>query len=225
MGSDNDTFIWNSGDGSDTVSGDSGVDTMVFNGTSGNDNVSVSASGALVHFIREVGGVNMTLRGVEDVQFNGAGGADTITVNDLTGTDVTRLDLNLARPAGNSAPASQASAVVVNGTNGDDAITVTGDVSGVAVTGLSAQVNIAGAQSPIDKLTINGLAGNDAVDASGLAAGAVAFVADGGDGDDVLIGSFGNDTLIGGAGENTLVGGPGLDVIDPGSADSVVIQD
>ena len=47
------------------------------------------------------------------------------------------------------------------------------------------------------------------VDASGLAADASLLTANGGDGDDVLIGGAGDDTLLGGAGDDVLIGGPG----------------
>ena len=35
LGGGDDTFVWNPGDGSDTVEGQAGTDTMVFNGASG----------------------------------------------------------------------------------------------------------------------------------------------------------------------------------------------
>ena len=62
------------------------------------------------------------------------------------------------------------------------------------------------------------------VDASGLAAGSILLTADGGDGDDVLIGGAGNDTLLGGAGDDVLLGGPGADILDGGTGDNVVID-
>ena len=85
----------------------------------------------------------------------------------------------------------QPDTVIVNGTNGDDVVLVVGDASGVAVLGLAAQVNITGAEAANDRLTINALAGDDVVEASGLAAGAIQLTADGGDGDDVLVGGDG----------------------------------
>ena len=51
------------------------------------------------------------------------------------------------------------------------------------------------------------------------------LTADGGDGDDVLIGGRGNDTLIGGAGDDVLIGGPGQDILDGGPGDNILIQD
>ena len=54
------------------------------------------------------------------IDFNALGGADTITVNDLTGTDVSEVDLDLG---GNGATA-RPDTVIINATNGDDVITV-----------------------------------------------------------------------------------------------------
>jgi Ca2+-binding RTX toxin-like protein len=71
---------------------------------------------------------------------------------------------------------------------------------------------------------VNGLAGDDAIDATGLAAAGIALTADGGEDDDVLLGGDGNDTLLGGAGDDVLIGGPGLDILDGGTGDNVVIQ-
>ena len=114
--------------------------------------------------------------------------------------------------------------MVVQGTNGDDVAIVFGDASGVSVVGLAAQVNITGAEAANDRLTLNMLAGDDVVEASGLAAGAIQLTVDGGDGDDVLIGGDGNDVLNGGAGDDVLLGGPGIDVIDGGDGDDIEIQ-
>ena len=71
---------------------------------------------------------------------------------------------------------------------------------------------------------VQALAGDDVVEASGLAAGAIRLTADGGDGNDVLIGSAGNDTLRGGTGDDVLIGGAGLDILDGGPGDNILIQ-
>ena len=44
----------------------------------------------------------MDLNNVEHIQFNALGGADKITVNDLAGTDVTQVDIDLAGTPGGS---------------------------------------------------------------------------------------------------------------------------
>jgi Ca2+-binding RTX toxin-like protein len=223
MGAGDDTFVWNPGDGSDTVDGQTGFDTMLFNGANVNENITVSASGQHVQFLRDVGNVAMDLIRVESIDFNALGGADTITVNDLSGTDVTEVNLDLSGSNGNGD--GQVDTVIVKGTEGDDGIVVIGDASGTSVLGLAAAVNITGAESANDVLTIEALAGDDLVDASSVATGAIQFTADGGDGDDVLIGGAGDDTLLGGSGDDFLFGGPGLDILDGGPGDNTVIQD
>jgi Ca2+-binding RTX toxin-like protein len=98
------------------------------------------------------------------------------------------------------------------------------DGSGVTTTGLAARVNITGAEAANDRLTVNALAGDDVVEASGLAAGSIQLTASGGDGADVLIGGDGNDVLSGGPGDDVLIGGPGTDIIDGGDGDDIEIQ-
>ena len=225
LGAGDDSFVWNPGDGSDTVEGQSGFDTMIFNGSNANEQISISANGQRVRFTRDVGNVTMDLNDVEGIDFNALGGADTITVNDLTHTDVTALNLDLASPPGSGSGDGQADTVIVNGTTRNDTVTVTGNASGVSVSGLSAQVNIQGAETANDRLTINTLAGDDVVAASGLSTGAIPLTVNGGDGDDVLIGGAGNDTLNGGAGDDVLIGGPGVDALDGGPGNNILIQD
>ena len=95
LGAGNDTFVWNPGDGSDIVEGQAGTDTMLFNGANINEKIDISANGSRVRFTRDVAAITMDLNGVENIQFNALGGADTITVNDLTGTDVNQVNLDL----------------------------------------------------------------------------------------------------------------------------------
>ena len=42
----------------------------------------------------------MDLNDVESISFNALGGADNIVVNDLSGTDVTEVDINLGGAGG-----------------------------------------------------------------------------------------------------------------------------
>jgi Ca2+-binding RTX toxin-like protein len=89
---------------------------------------------------------------------------------------------------------------------------------------LPAQISVTGSEPANDRLTINLLAKDDVLDASGLVAGVIQLTVDGGDGNDVLTGSSGDDVLRGGNGDDVLVGGPGTDVLDGGSGNNVVIQ-
>lgn len=224
MGAGDDTFVWNPGDDNDTLEGQGGFDTMLFNGANVAEIVNLTANGGRMLLTRNVASVIMDCNDVERVDFNALGGADQIIVNDLSGTDVTEVRLDLASPAGSGTGDGQADSVIVNGTNGDDVVVLAGDASGTTVLGLAAQVSIVGAEAASDRLTINALAGDDAVEGSGLAAGAIGFIAEGGVGTDVLIGGDGDDTLRGGDGDDVLIGGPGNDVLDGGPGDDVEIQ-
>ena len=97
MGAGDDAFVWNPGDDNDTIEGQAGIDTMLFNGANIAEKIDISANGGRVRFFRDVANVTMDLNDVETIDFNALGGADTIIVNDLSGTDV---DRDQHRPAG-----------------------------------------------------------------------------------------------------------------------------
>jgi Ca2+-binding RTX toxin-like protein len=221
LGSGDDLFVWNPGDGSDTVEGQAGTDTLLFNGSNIGENMSVSANGSRVTLARDVANVTMDMNGVEHLQLNASGGADNITVNDLTGTNLNQVDIDLAAPPGSATPDGQVDTVTLNATAGDDVINVVNNNGVVTVTGLAAQVTISHFD-PTDHLVINGLEGDDVINATGLG-NSLQLTADGGAGDDVLIGSTGNDTLLGGAGDDVLLGNGGQDVLDGGSGDNILL--
>src|SRR5205085_1077107 len=124
LGAGDDTFLWNPGDGSDTVEGEAGKDKLLFNGANVSEKIDISANGSRVRFTRDVANITMDLNGVERIDFNALGGADRITVGDLTGTDLTQVNLNLSATGG--AGDGAADTVVVNGTKGADSIQVLG---------------------------------------------------------------------------------------------------
>ena len=221
LGDGNDLFVWNPGDASDLVEGQGGVDTLRFNGAAINEKIDISANGSRVLLTRDVAAVTMDVAGVEHLEVNASGGSDTITVNDLTGTDVTQVAVNLATPAGGTTPDGAADTIVINGTSGDDVITVVNNNGVVTVSGLGADITISNFDAT-DRIVINGLGGDDVIEASGLGT-AMQLVADGGDGADILIGSAGNDTLLGGNGDDVLIGNGGQDALDGGPGDNVVI--
>ncbi len=221
MGAGDDTFVWNNGDGSDTVDGGAGNDTLLFNGATGNENFEISANGKGATLTRDLGGITMNLTNIENIDVNPLGGADTITVDDLSKTSVKQVAIDLSTTPGSGTGDGVADTVVINGTAGNDAITVT-DVNGVVtITGLASTVTITGFEAT-DHLVINGLGGNDTINANGLGAGML-LTANGGDGNDTLIGGIGNDILSGGAGDDILVGVGGVDVLDGGTGTNTVI--
>jgi Ca2+-binding RTX toxin-like protein len=225
MGAGDDTFVWNPGDGSDIVEGQAGTDTMQFNGANINEKIDLSANGQRLRFTRDVAGIVMDVNGTERVNFTALGGADQMTVNDLTGTDVHEVNFDLATPPGSPTGDGSADNVIVNATNGNDVALVSGSAGTAQVSGLFSVVRVTGAEPANDRLTVNMLAGDDVLQASGLTADAIQLTGNGGEGDDVLIGGAGNDILIGEAGDDVLEGGPGQDVLDGGTGNNVLIQD
>jgi Ca2+-binding RTX toxin-like protein len=179
MGPGNDTFVWDPGDGSDTVEGQDGSDTMVFNGANAAEHVNLTANGNRLKFFRVEGNITMDTAGVERVDFNALGGADIVTVNDLTGTDVSRVNVDLAGTLGGAIGDGQADRVVVNATNGNDTIDVSGDAQVVKVSGLATTTEILHSEAANDRLDINTLTGADTVGSPGLAAGAIRLFVDG----------------------------------------------
>jgi hypothetical protein len=97
---------------------------------------------------------------VERVDFDALAGADLVTINDLTGTDVTNVNVDLEGTPGGTGD-GQADRVVVNGTNGNDTIDVNGDAGGVKVSGLAATVGVLHSEAANDRLEINTLEGTE----------------------------------------------------------------
>jgi Ca2+-binding RTX toxin-like protein len=223
MGAGDDTFVWNPGDGSDIVEGQAGFDTMQFNGANIAEKIDLSANGSRLRFTRDIANIVMDVNDTERVNFKALGGADQITVNNLTGTDVSEVNVDLTASDGVSGDGA-ADNVIVNATAGDDVVTAAGDSTGVAVFGLFSTVNITGAEAANDRLTVNLQAGDDVLAASGLTADAIGLTADGGDGNDILVGGDGDDSFTGGAGDDVLIGNAGQDVLDGGPGANVVIQ-
>jgi Ca2+-binding RTX toxin-like protein len=177
LGNGDDTFVWDPGDGSDVVEGQNGIDTMLFNGANGPEQVDLSADGERLRFFRTQGTITMDTDGVETVDFNALGGADLVTVNDLSGTDVSNVSVDLAGVLGGTTGDGAADRVVLNAANGNHTIRVNGDAGAVKVSGLAATVDVLHPELANDRLEINAL-GNK-VDAGGLAAGAIQLLVNG----------------------------------------------
>ena len=158
---------------------------------------------------------------MENVNIRALGGADDITVGDLRGTDVDRVNIDLSAATGGGDGANDV--VTIQGTNAADVIHLSMQNGALVVDGLAAQIVVQNFEVG-DQIQVLGLGGDDIIDASALPAGA-SIVLDGGDGDDVVLGGDGNDMLLGGAGDDVLIGGPGQDVLDGGTGDNVLIQD
>lgn len=211
-----DTFLWSPGDGSDVVEGQGGRDVLTFGGSGAAEKFELSANGNRARFTRDVGGITMDLNGVEQIDLSGLGGADSVTINDQSTTDVTTFNVDLSSTPGTLD--NETDAVIINGTNGDDAVQIASFGLSIAIAGQFPFVNITG-EGGLDTLTVNTLGGSDAVDAANLAATnasqLVKLTVIGGTGSDTLIGSQGADTFVWnpGDGSDTIFGGDNPDTL------------
>ena len=152
LGKGNDVFTWNPGDGSDTVEGQAGTDTLVFNGSTADETIDISANGSRVLLTRDVGTITMDVNGTETIDVNASDGADNITVNDLTGTDVEQVAIDLGGGAAGGGD-GQADTVSINAPKG--AIRVTDHNGVVTVSSLASTVTISNFEADTDHLVIN----------------------------------------------------------------------
>jgi hypothetical protein len=231
LGAGDDTFTYFPGDGSDVVDGGAGRDTMTLIGSDFADQIDVSANGARVR-LTDIPSGTMDFDGFETINIHARGGADTVTVNDLTGTAVTAININLAATISGTTGDGFADSVIVNGTNGADVIPVIGrfintnlgvvaiDGGSDVVGGLPYALVINNTEGASDTLTVNALGGNDTVDTSDMSATntsqPIRLIVNGGAGNDAIVGGpafetfvwnpgDGSDTVEGGNGEDTMI--------------------
>ena len=161
LGAGDDRFQWDPGDSSDTVEGSTGTDALDFNASNAGEQIDVGRNGGRVRVTRNIAGVTLDVNDVESSFFRLLGGADQITVGDLSGTDLKLSDLDLAAFGGGGD--SSQDTVIVNGRELADKVDVTADGGQVSVDGLPAQTRIRGSESLNDTLRINTLGGFDDV--------------------------------------------------------------
>jgi Ca2+-binding RTX toxin-like protein len=151
LGAGNDVFRWDQGDGSDTVAGGTGFDELQFNGFGNPENFFFTADGDHALVTRTQGTIVMDLTSIEKVTINAFGGADTVTINDPTGTDVTAIDINLGVNGQGD------NAVDTININDDDNVSVVNNGNGnLTITGVSgATVHVTGFEAT-DHLVIDG---------------------------------------------------------------------
>jgi hypothetical protein len=180
LGSGDDRFQWDPGDGSDVVEGQGGDDRLDFNGSNAAENIDVSANGSRVRLTRNIAAIAMDFDGIESVGIRALGSVDIVTVNDLTGTDVKAADVDLAGFGGGGDASGDT--VVVNGSDRRDVVQVTRSGDQVVSSGLRVRTSVTGSEAANDLLRVNTLGGDDDVtvapDVADLIATAVDLGAD-----------------------------------------------
>ena len=195
LGSGADTFQWDPGDGSDTVDGQAGKDTLAFNGSNAAENIDLTANGSRVRLFRNVAAITMDLNDIERTDLRALGGADVVTVADLTGTDLDTTNVNLA--AGTGDGDGSADTVIAQGTENADDIDVGSTSGNVVVDGPSRRVAVSGNEAANDNVTVAALGGADTVNAGVGFTGPIPVNVDGGDGSDTTTysGTSADDTI------------------------------
>ncbi len=204
-----DRFAWNAGDGNDRVEGGAGANTLAFTGASSNDNVLVAPNATHAALTDDIGPIALDLHAIEQIDIAPGGGNDTLTVDDLTGTDVQQVQNDVAAPSGSDQ-------TILNGTAAPDTFSITGGNGVATVAGLTPTVSVIHANPSQDGVTINGLAGADTINAVTMASGGPALALNGDDD---------NDTIAGGAGDDVVDGGRGTDLADLGAGDDRFVWD
>ncbi len=248
LGSGDDVFQWDPGDGNDVVEGQAGNDALSFNGANIAELVEISANGGRTRFTRNIANVVMDLNDVERIEFHALGGADQVRINDLAGTDVAQVAVDLAETT------DAADTVLLQGRANGSTFSFSSSGEDLLARGVGADVTVSNAGSldhvaavgtagVVDTFAINGAAGVDAIHLSAngtqvLVDGLAATVEIRGDaGDRLVVSGNGGDDLVdatgnlaaltqvtfdGGAGNDRLLGGNGADVLLGGSGNDFV---
>jgi len=214
LGAGDDVFQWSAGHGNDVIEGNEGFDTLQMQGSNTAEAIAVETAGTHVRITRDVSSVVHDVNGVESLQLGTLGGADTITVRDLSGSDLRHVRVDLGGSGGGGAGDAAADSVTQQGTQGNDVFAIVSGAEGVQTAGLSSRLELRGLDGALDRITLDGQGGDDVIDAGALLAGQVQLTLNGG---------FGNDTLHGGAGGETFVGGDGVDHALMGAGDDLFV--
>jgi Ca2+-binding RTX toxin-like protein len=221
MGGGNDVFIWNVGDGNDTIEGGLGSDTLRFFADGKSEFLEVLANGTRAQVSRSIDGALVDFNDVERVDLRARGGSDIINIGNLAGTDVQQVAIDLAGATPGVGDGVM-DGVNLYGRNGKDVVNVALVNNRLTVTGLAAQVTVANADAT-DVVFIDGQGGNDVINASTLAGGHVDLRLNGAAGNDLITGSKGNDLLNGGTGNDTIAGGKGVDTVNLGDGNDLFV--
>ncbi len=223
-GPGSDQYFWQIGEGADTFIEDPSSagddDTITIRGIAGDDAVTLSTDqGGGVRVDALVGSALETiiLNNFETIFLTPAGGADTVTIDDLNGTGASRVVIDLGW-----GETSNGNTICYHGSEGYDDILIQGAVEQVGtdeegnavfaeavLVGDSVKdytVSVRGSSPGRDRLLVQGLAGDDDLTVGAGSDGIrvqdlISVTLDGGDGDDTLRTVYSNVEIRGGAGE------------------------
>src|SRR5262249_42158382 len=106
-----------------------------------------------------------------------------------------------------------------------DTIGLVGDATAVSAIGIGPGLATVAGTVAGQEVDVEGLGGNDTIDASQQQAQPATLVLDGGNGDDTIRGSQGPDTILGGNGNDDVDGNRGTDTALLGNGDDTFTWD
>ncbi|MHC4879724.1 MAG: Calx-beta domain-containing protein [Planctomycetota bacterium] len=201
------------GQGHDTLEGGDGSDTL--RGQTGHDLIDGGADDDLIIWPGRRNDTVVGTDGLDSVLVEATSGDDDIRIGQVGSTVQIFFNGNMLDIQGpTTSLANPVELVTINARGGNDRVRLVNVVDdGMGGTREEpADFRSVGAMI----LLIDGGAGHDVLDGTGVALGDVRLLLDGGDGFDILRGTRGGDTLVGGAGNDTLHGGPGDDTLRGG---------
>jgi Ca2+-binding RTX toxin-like protein len=208
------------GTGNDTLNGTYGADTYLFNVGDGVDTIyelSGDSTDRLVFGAGIAEGDIVASRVGSNMVFTHVNGTDKVIVtNWFVGAGTTAYQIERVEFANGTvwlAPALTEALLTTRGTEGADTLTGLANYKNTII-------GNGGADTIRGGVLTDHLEGNDGADT--LFGNSGDDYLDGGDGNDVLNGETGNDTLVGGAGADTLFGGAGNDLLDGGDGNDVL---
>jgi hypothetical protein len=177
-----------------TLDGAGGADTMTFLGDVGVENYTFNNVVGHVQMVRDLDAIDVEMTSVERAEVSLLGGADGVVLNNLGGTDLLDLVLDLGADAAQDF-------VRVEGSTAGDNLRVAATAGNVIVEGLSHTTTL---RSPTtaDSLVVRGNEGDDLLLSDAGATNLIRLRLEGG---------IGNDAI---GGPGVLSGGAGNDVID-----------
>ncbi|MDP9188241.1 MAG: hypothetical protein M3O25_03215 [Actinomycetota bacterium] len=232
-GGGDDVMVWSAGDGNDVLEGQDGRDVAAVSGTGAAEGYDIVPNGGRIRVLRELDGSELDGNDIEQIELDARRGADSIAVDELDGTGLEHLQLDLGGQLGTRAPDGSADRVTVAGAGGADRLALTGGSGLADLDGLEHTLGLSRVET-LDAVTVQGGSGRDVLDAASftgaqltLEGGANNDVLLGGPQDDVIDGGRGDDVAFLGAGDDRALAraGDGDDTIDGQEGTDVVVAD
>lgn len=187
LGDGDDTFIWQPGDGNDVVEGQGGSDRLRFEGSAASEAITIGSNGQRLRFYRNVSLVTIDADALERVEYHAVGGADTVEVQSLAGTDVNQVALRFAGVLDESSGDGMSDSVTILGGNGADTLGADAQGGTITVTHGLTSITLEAMEPALDSLSLLGGDGSDSlVVGLGLADQVATLTADGGPGADTV---------------------------------------